>query len=252
MSLVDIPEIGLQIPQIPLAAKALAFCKEHCSEPVYNHAVRAAYWALIISQRLPKTIAPSPDLDIVVVGCILHDMGWARTAGLLSKDKRFEVDSANIARDFLDSQPLRETWGQDKIQRMWDGIALHATPSIAKFGAPEVALIHLGVIADFVGPSVSLSTGESDLILLDEYHAVMKLFPRAGFNRDGFKDIMCWLCHEKAETTYDNWVSGFGLKFGTDGNGTDRETFAHAWEENQFASSLLLALDKLEALDNTA
>lgn len=251
MSLIDIPEIGLEIPTIPLATKALAFCKQHCDEPVYNHAVRAAYWALIISNRLPKTTAPSPDLDIVVVGCILHDMGWAKTKTILSKDKRFEVDGANIARDFIDSQPIRETWGQDKIQRMWDGIALHATPSIAQFGAPEVALIHLGVIADFVGPSIALHSGESGLVLVNEYHAVMKLFPRAGFNSEGFKEIMCQICHEKAETTYDNWVSGFGLKFGTDGSGADRERFARAWEESQFAGKLLLALDSLEALDKT-
>lgn len=134
---------------------------------------------------------------------------------------------------------------------MWDGIALHATPSIAKFGAPEVALIHLGVMADFVGPSVSLHSGESGLVLVNEYHAVMKVVPRAGFNSEGFKDIMCHLCHEKAPATYDNWVSGFGLKFGIDGRGVDRESFARAWEENQFAGNLLLALDNLEALDKT-
>lgn len=255
-SLPDVPSIGLQAPDFPIAAKAYHFAREHCDAAVYNHAARAAYWALILSKKLPEFRTIHVDLEVVVVSCILHDMGWARSQELLSSDKRFEVDSANIARDFLhkafaDYDPGTSEsgeWSKARAQRMWDAVALHSTPSIARFAAPEVALTHLGVIADFTGPNLTGPGGEQ-LISLAEYRAVMEAFPRAGFDREGLKRITCWLCRTKPETTFDNWVGGFGLRYGTDGAGAGKEAFTRAWEEAQAVAALLPSLDNLESLD---
>ncbi|GME56984.1 uncharacterized protein LTHEOB_9448 [Neofusicoccum parvum] len=254
----DLPSIGLQVPDFPAAAKAFQFTREHCDATTYNHTARAAYWALILSKKLPEFRKSSVDLEVVVVGCILHDMGWATSKELLSNDKRFEVDGANIARDFVrkfstdndaSDTPDLEGWSEARAQRMWDGIALHTTPSIARFAAPEVALTHLGVMADFAGPGFAEPGGEQ-LITLEEYRAVMEAFPRAGFNSEGLKKIACWLCRTKAETTFDNWVSGFGLRYGTDGTGAGKEVYAKAWEKGQAMNFLLSGLDALDSLDH--
>ncbi|KAL5343560.1 hypothetical protein BJX70DRAFT_352814 [Aspergillus crustosus] len=181
-------------------------------------------------------------------------MGWPKTRDLLSTDKRFEVDGANIAREFIKAEHKKgngvEEFDKDCVQRIWDSIALHATGSIARHGAPEAALTHLGVIADFLGPSLRGPNYE-DLITTQEYEEVIQLFPRAGFNRDGFKEIICSICRAKPETTYDNWTGNFGREFGVDGHGEGRVQYTQAWEEAQSVRVLLPALDGLEALEKT-
>lgn len=110
---------------------------------------------------------------------------------------------------------------------MWDAVALHFTPSIARFAAPMVVLTHLGVIADFSGPNLT-SPGGEQLISLAEYRAMMEVFPCTCFDCEGLKIITCWLCRTKPETTFDNWVSRFGLRFGTDGTGSGTEAYTRA------------------------
>ncbi|KAF4470205.1 metal dependent phosphohydrolase [Fusarium albosuccineum] len=243
--LVDIPEINLTFPTSPIIKQSFSFVKKHCDETTYNHTVRSAYWAIIISKKHPSFQNTSIDMENVIVSCILHDMGWAKTESLLSADKRFEVDGANIAKDFLQS----EKWDEARVQRAWDAIALHATPSIAMYGAPEVALTNLGITAEFLGPNFPNGPGGDNMITMEEYKAVLKVFPRANFNVDAVTQIMCGLCRNKPQTTYDNFVGWFGLHFGTDGKGGGKEDYAKAWEENQSPRLLSSGLNYLQTLD---
>ena len=50
-----------------------------------------------------------------------------------------------------------------------------------------------------------------------------------GFKEDLIKN-MCWLCREKPETTFDNFVSLFALEFGLDGKGQGKEDFKKEYE----------------------
>ncbi|KAJ5370318.1 uncharacterized protein N7496_006410 [Penicillium cataractarum] len=244
-------EIGITPPSSSLTIKAFEYAKQHCTETVYNHAIRSGYWATIIAKKLPEfRDNTNLNLEMVFISCILHDMGWANTPELLSNDKRFEVDGANIARDFLLNEKRDtndENLNEATIQRVWDSIALHTTTSIARYAAPEVALTHLGITADFFGPKLPGPDGKP-LISPEEYRAVLKVFPRAGFNAEGFKKIMCGLCRTKPATTFDNFVSAIGRKYGLDGNGEGKEEFTKAWEEsqNQLNGFLVLGLDALE------
>ncbi|KAH8665463.1 metal dependent phosphohydrolase [Ilyonectria robusta] len=252
-TLPDIPELGIKIPLAPLAIKAFSFVKKHCDTTTYNHAVRSAYWALIIAQKDPRFV--DVDLGLVVVSCILHDMGWATSAELLSQDKRFEVDGANIAKAFLNEQGEKSQgdnqtglWSEARLQRAWDAIALHATPSIAQHAAAEVALTSSGITADFLGPHLDLGSGPN-LISVEEYRTVMKLFPRSGFTFEGLKRTMCGLCNAKPSTTYDNFVGDFGTRFGVDGKGSSQTEFAKEVERARPTNFFKMALDSLEALD---
>ncbi|KAK1854824.1 metal dependent phosphohydrolase [Colletotrichum chrysophilum] len=83
----------------------------------------------------------------------------------------------------------------------------------------------------------------------DEHHAVMRMFPRAGFDGQGMRKILCHLCRTKAETTFDNWVGDFGLTYGTDGEGENLEEYKQGWEKARSASMLTSALESLVALD---
>jgi hypothetical protein len=68
---------------------------------------------------------------------------WDRRRAHSSPDKRFEVDGANFARNFLNS---RGTNAQD-LDTVWTSIALH----IPEFMHPVIALLTAGVNMDVLG-----------------------------------------------------------------------------------------------------
>ncbi|RYC61090.1 hypothetical protein CHU98_g5118 [Xylaria longipes] len=150
----SLPISGISFPHSPITIAAFEYTKQHTTEAVYNHCVRSAYWALLLVKKLAPLAAKKPDLETVVLSCVLHDMGWSFTKELLSTYKRFEVDGADIARDFVQGYEGegKERWDEERVQRVWDVIAFHATMSIAPFGSAEVAAAHLGIGADFLGP----------------------------------------------------------------------------------------------------
>lgn len=249
----DLAEIGLIFDVSPLAQEAAMFVRDHCDEFIYNHTVRCAHWALILFKKVPEFAKQSIDISFVVIICILHDMGLAsrKPDALpgLSQDKRFEVDGANIARNFVASHTTSANhWDATKLDRLWMAIALHTTPSIALHATPEIALANQAITADFAGPYWS-SDGQNRPITMEEYYAITKAFPRGSFNREGLKSTFCGLCQQKTETTYDNFVGQFGREFGYDGEGSGREEYARRWEGNQVTVSLLRGLDALDCLD---
>lgn len=253
VSLPDLPGLKIRLPGSFLFQEATMFAKDHCDEPVYNHAVRCAYWALLIYQSTLESAKQPIDIDLVVLVCILHDLGLAYgrsdALGGLSPDKRFEVDGANIGRDFVMAHTGdAQNWDAARLDRLWMAIALHTTPSIALHANPEVALANQAISADFAGPHWS-PNGEKGPITMEEYHIVVNAFPRGNFNREGLKRIACGLCQSKPETTYDNFVGIFGRDFGYDGKGLGREEYTQSWEDNQVAESLLRGLDALDQLD---
>lgn len=86
-------------------------------------------WLLgfVIAAKIPQL--QGRDLEAHALAAILHDLGWAETGDLVTEDKRFEVDGANAARDFLETEA--GDWDKHRLQLVWDAIALHTTPSIA-------------------------------------------------------------------------------------------------------------------------
>ncbi|KAI1106625.1 hypothetical protein F4804DRAFT_330040 [Jackrogersella minutella] len=230
----DLPSINITFPRSPITAAAFEYTQKHTSAATYNHCARAAYWAVILAKKLPN-LAPF-NLETVVLADVLHDMGWATSKELLSKDKRFEVDGANLALAFVNAATT-----------VWDAVALHCTASIAAHHpSPEVALAHLGIMADFLGPR--FPPGDGAVITEKEYRQVVAHFPLAGFGREAVKDIMCGLCREKPAATYDNFVSEFGVKYGVDGKGGGREEYRRALEEQNISMQLLRGLEYLEGL----
>ena len=254
----DIPEFRVEVPPSSSIASALAFAQQHLTQGVFNHVARTAYWALILAAKVPPFADSTLDKESLVLICILHDMGLSfetpQELEGLTTDKRFEIDGANIARDFIRSHVDRDLWDDAKIERLWFAIALHTTPSIGRHAAPEIALAGMAVEADFAGPFWSPSPGRATeaWITVDEYRAVTALFPRVDFNRNGVKKLMCGLCQRKPDTTYDNFVGLFGVKYGVDGEGGGRIEYARHWEENQAYLHLLGGLDALETLDSSS
>jgi hypothetical protein len=192
---------GIPVPDTPLITKALSFAEAHSTPGLYNHVVRSWLFGLIIS----RTLHPSLDLEAFSIATILHDLGFSTTPSLISPDKRFEVDGANATRAFLAENAPASEWDKHRIQLVWDTIALHTTASIALFKEPEVASSCAGIMADVVGPKMSIG----GLLSKEQYDEVVKEVPLLGI-KDGIKDVICGLCRTKPETTYDNFIGDFG------------------------------------------
>ncbi|KAI0112185.1 metal dependent phosphohydrolase [Nemania sp. FL0031] len=239
----DLPIGGISFPNSPITIAAFAYTKQHTTEAIYNHCARSAYWALILAKKLAPLAAMKPDLESVVLACVLHDMGWSFNKELLSTYKRFEVDGADLARKFVEGYKSEggegaEKWDKERVQRVWDSIALHTTNSIAPFSSAEVATAHLGIMADFSGPRFPANPWDDPskppgapgaVITVDEFREVLRAFPYAGFGVESAKEIFCGLCREKPVATFDNFVSWFGREFGVDGKGGGREEYVAMW-----------------------
>jgi len=76
---------------------------------------------------------------------MFHDVGL--TERYRTSTVRIEVDGANAAREFLAAHGFDEA----DADTVWLGIALHTTPGVPEFLAPEVALLQAGVEVDVVG-----------------------------------------------------------------------------------------------------
>jgi hypothetical protein len=113
---------------------------------------------------------------------MFHDLGL--TEHYRRTDQRFEVDGADLARDFL----LDHGRSAAEARTVWLGIALHTTPGIPNHLEPETALVSLGVETDVLGMDL-------DQITAEEVAAVVAAHPRPDFKNnilrafyDGMKD----------------------------------------------------------------
>lgn len=177
---------GIKIPDSTIASQATELLLEHGTEFLYNHSLRTFLFAALNGEQ--KKVQYDPEL--LYVSAAFHDLGL--TPHYSSPDRRFEIDGANAARDFLKSHGLP----QQVLQLVWDAIALHTSPGIAEYKEAEVALLNYGVALDVVGRGYEH---------LSEEHRedIIKQFPRTGFKKkiipvffEGFK--------HKTDTTFGN------------------------------------------------
>ena len=128
---------------------------------------------------------------MLYVGCMFHDIGL--THEHCSCDKRFEVDGANAARAFLEGHGVAPA----DINKVWTAIALHTTPGIPEFMAPEIALLTAGVEMDVLGIGYEEFNDESR-------EAVVQQHPRL----DNFKENIISAFYDgikgKTQTTFGN------------------------------------------------
>jgi len=119
---------------------------------------------------------------------MFHDIGLLD--GHRSADNRFEVDSANAARDFLVAHGLEA----DVVLIVWDAVALHTTPGIPQHKEPEVALVTAGVELDVLG------FGYDD-IAAEDREGVLAAYPRVDFKESIIQAFADGMAH-RPETVF--------------------------------------------------
>ncbi len=157
----------IQLPDTPLVRDATEYIRAHEDDLLFDHSRRVFFFGAL--QGLRRGV--QPDLELLYVGAMFHDIGL--TERYRTSQLRFEVDSANAARDFL----LQHGVDEGDARKVWLSIALHTTPGVPEFLEPEIALVTAGVETDVLG------IGRDDLSP-DQLAAVTAAHPRPDFKRN--------------------------------------------------------------------
>lgn len=152
------------------------------------------YGVLILNHN--HTLRATVDIEAHAVACLLHDLGWDQTphSPLISPDRRFEVDGAIAARNFINGYSQgKKDWDDARIQLVWDSIALHTQASIFNYKEPTVAVTGIGINMEFSDVSNGVTEKERDNLLA--------AFPYTNF-LEGVNQTFVWLAETKPATTY--------------------------------------------------
>jgi hypothetical protein len=177
---------GVAAPDTKLATEATELVRDVTTDLVYDHSRRTFWFGSLQGRNRGLSFDP----ELLYIGAMFHDLGLNEQ--FRGSGRRFEVDSADEARRFLQARGVPE----DSIRRVWTAIALHTTPAIPEFMEPEVALVTAGVEYDVLG------IGYHD-ISDAERAEITALHPRLDFKRrilEAFTEGIA----PKPETTFGN------------------------------------------------
>ena len=177
---------GITVPDTKLAREATELVRESTTDLVYNHSRRVFWFGSLQGRNRGLSFDP----ELLYIGAMFHDLGLNEQ--FRGSGRRFEVDSADEARRFLQGHGVPE----DSIRRVWTAIALHTTPGIPEFMEPEVALVTAGVEYDVLG------IGYHDVSDADRAE-ITALHPRSDFKRRILRAFTEGIA-AKPETTFGN------------------------------------------------
>ena len=178
---------GVVIPDTKLAREVTELVRDTEPPLLFHHSSRVYYWGALTGRRYDLRFDP----ELLYAGAMFHDMGL--TPAHASAHERFEVDGANVARDFLRSHGI----AQRDVETVWTAIALHTTPGIPQHMHPVIALVTAGVEMDVLGIAFSEFTEA-------EREAVVRAHPRPGRFKEEIIQAFYDGIHRKPETTFGN------------------------------------------------
>ena len=174
----------LVIPDSALAKEAAQILREHSTDLLINHSMRVYLFAAEHGRQQKLRFDP----ELLYVAAAFHDLGLLKKFS--SATERFEVDGANVARQFLAAHDIPE----EQVETVWQAVALHTTPGVTKYMRPEVALLNSGVLLDVLGRGFDQFPPD----LRDE---IVAAYPRKNFKQDFIEAYFAGFAH-KPGTTY--------------------------------------------------
>ncbi|MFJ8896386.1 HD domain-containing protein [Leifsonia sp. NPDC102414] len=155
---------GVEIPSTPGARAAERLVRSQSSAPLFDHSLRV----FLFGSLRARARGLEPDRELFFLASLFHDSGLLVPPS--PTPQRFEVDGADLAREFL----AAEGYSASAAETVWQAIALHTTPEIPGRMGPEIAATNLGVLTDAVG----LGVDELDQEAIEE---ILRAYPRDDF-----------------------------------------------------------------------
>lgn len=131
---------GIPMPDSALCQAATELAHRVLEPFLFNHVMRSCVYAECLGRQRKQPY----DRELLYVATLLHDLGLTSLAPLR---ERFEVEGADLAKDFLARQGMSEP----ALELAWDAIALHTTTGIPVRKPPVISLCHLGTACDIRG-----------------------------------------------------------------------------------------------------
>src|SRR5450432_3611653 len=100
---------GVSIPDSKLAREVTELVRDTATPLLFHHSSRVYYFGALAGKHRGLKF----DAELLYAGAMFHDMGL--TPRHSSRNERFEVDSANAARDFLRGHGISE----GEIDTVW-------------------------------------------------------------------------------------------------------------------------------------
>src|SRR3954451_23346005 len=169
---------ALVIPDSLLAKEATEILRKYSTDLLFDHSIRVYLFAAAQGRQRKLRFDP----ELLYVAAAFHDLGLIKQFS--SQSERFEVDSANAARQFLTAHDISE----DQMQTVWEAIALHTTPGIPKYMRPEVALLNSGVLLDVVGIGF-------DQFPVEVREEIVARYPRINFKKGFLQEYFAGFEH---------------------------------------------------------
>ena len=186
--------LDLTLPDSRTVRDAYDQAQAESSPWLFNHVVRSWLYGAKLTQR--RGLAP--DAELVAVAVLLHDLGLARGG---APDRRFEVVGADAGRAFA----LSHDMGERRAETIWDSIALHTTASIGRHKGVDVVCCQHGIACDYGGAGYQELSDDNKKVILSAY-------PRLGM-KNQLTTCLCDIARNHPNTTRDNFISDFGLKY---------------------------------------
>jgi HD domain len=175
---------GIKIPDSKIAQEAVELVRQHETEVLFNHSVRVFVFGAMKGIRQNLKFDP----ELLYVAALFHDLGLVDAYH--TETKRFEVDGADAAREFLRSRGIPEP----KADLVWEAIALHTTRGVPQYMRPEIALTNAGTRLDVVGIGYNEYTSE-------QREQVIAAFPRGDFKNEMIQ-VQTRSALKKPQTTF--------------------------------------------------
>ena len=177
----------VEVPDSKLVREITEFIRDRENELLFNHSSRVYYFAALSGIRRELHF----DRELLYAGAMFHDLGLM--PDFSSPAKRFEVDGANAAMQFLAERGVDAM----DVTHVWTAIALHTTPGIPQHMHPVIALVTAGVEMDVLG----IDYGKFSEA---ERQAVVQRFPRTPrFKEDILQAFYDGIRH-KPDSTFGN------------------------------------------------
>ncbi|MDT5176300.1 MAG: hypothetical protein QOJ95_498 [Mycobacterium sp.] len=169
---------GVSVPDSALAKAATELIRDTTNELIFHHSRRVFLFGSLQSRGLQI----APDAEMLYIAALFHDTGLVPP--YRSTAQRFEMDSADAARNFL----VAQGFSRADTDVVWTAIALHTTPEVPYGLDAVIAATTAGVETDVLGLRL-------DAIDAADIDAVTSVHPRPNFKaeilqafNDGFKD----------------------------------------------------------------
>ncbi|HEY1968835.1 MAG TPA: HD domain-containing protein [Pseudonocardia sp.] len=132
----------ISLPETPLATATLEYAIRLETPAVANHSVRSFLFATLYADRQGIELDRDVSTELLFCATVLHDLGLTEPG---NGKKRFEVDGADLAAQFLTEKGLSRA----DVDAVWDAIALHTSFGITEHKGPLCALTYGGIMLDF-------------------------------------------------------------------------------------------------------